>query len=120
MNNPVEHARAALEGRIEVPAPSVVCEVCEREIPQATAHVIPGIGFMCPPDVDHICEPQRSLFDMVRDLQRQAHDATVEAVHHMLAVVYSEALYFEHAEDEREDVFAKWADIIVRAVKERK
>src|SRR5689334_23102654 len=66
MNNPVQHARDALAGRIEVEPPTVICEVCDREIDASTAWAIPAIGFMCPRGTKD-CKPQRSIWDEVRE-----------------------------------------------------
>lgn len=121
----VDHLRAVLAGEDDhddQPV-TVVCDVCEREIPYTTARVIPAIGYMCPEGVEPKCEPQRSIWDVVADLNQQAHDALVEAVENMIAVATSEAsgCNLDEMDPEANDVFHKWAEIIVKSVKnERK
>lgn len=84
MSNPIDHARAALAGDIEVPVMTVICDVCSREIPQHTARVIPAIGFMCPEGVEPKCEPQRSIWDEIKESNEKDRDRRIDAIQDLI------------------------------------
>lgn len=80
MSNPIEHARDALAGRVDTEPVTVICSVCEREIPAHTARAIPAIGFMCPENVEPKCEPQRNIWDEIRDADAKDRQRRIDAI----------------------------------------
>lgn len=80
MSNPIEHARDALAGRVETEPNTVICDVCDREIPYVTARVIPAIGFMCPENVEPKCEPQRSIWDEIKDAEAKDKQRRIDSI----------------------------------------
>jgi hypothetical protein len=92
-----ERARDALAGRTEEPPVTVICNVCDREIPYATARAIPAIGFMCPENVEPKCSPQRSLADMVRESIEDQRNQKIRAIEEVIIDARQDLVSTRHA-----------------------